>query len=164
MNTVLPAVTATCGLIFLTGGPTNAKLRLWSRRLNTGSNTADQVIRHCHQNRNKTDDSAYGNRKMLCVYFVWQEDSSSQELTWQRTWSTSAPTRQSRWRTWWCPRTRRCSAGWRSRRPAPESARSISSPGTLSQRATLCRPSSNWMRNYWNGPRDCPPWTCIILP
>lgn len=43
MNTILPAVTATCGHTFLTGGPTNAKLRLSSRRLNTGRNTADQV-------------------------------------------------------------------------------------------------------------------------
>ena len=100
----------------------------------------------------------------VCVYFVWQEVSSSRELIWRRTWNTSAPTRQSRWRTWWCPRTRRCSAGWRSRRPAPESARSTSSPGTLSLRATLYRPSSNWMRNYWNGPRDFPPRICIILP
>ena len=100
----------------------------------------------------------------VCVYFVWQEVSSSRELIWRRTWNTSAPTRQSRWRTWWCPRTRRCSAGWRSRRPAPESAHSTSSPGTLSPRATLYRPSSNWMRNYWNGPRDFPPRICIILP
>lgn len=93
---------------------------------------------------------------------MFQEVSSSQELIWRRTWNTSAPTRQSPWRTWWCPRTRRCWAGSRNRLPDPKSALSISLLGTLSQRATLCRLSSHWMRNYWNTPRDSSP-ICIIL-
>lgn len=162
MNTILPAVTATCGHIFRTGGPTNAKLRLLSRLLSTGNNTADQVVWCWVLSPNR-----FGVKLMLYYFsshecFVFQEVSSSQELIWQRTWNTSAHTQQSPWRTWWCPRIPRCWAGWRSRLPAPKPDLSISLLVTLSQRASLYQLLSHWMKSYWNGPPDFSP-ICIIL-
>lgn len=75
MNTISPAVTATCGHTFLTGGPTNAKLRLLSRRLNTGKNMADQVSSYWFLSPNSLGihfliNAIFGLRKISSFYFV----------------------------------------------------------------------------------------------
>lgn len=49
MNTTLRVVMAICGRTFPTGGPTNAKLRLWSRPSNTEKSRTGQVSIHLHQ-------------------------------------------------------------------------------------------------------------------